>query len=134
MAELTIQQIEDAVMRGLRAGGLNELIDARAKDVFHREFATANAEKFEKTLGVNCMDPEAREATRKDMEYTRTRRLYAESERGVAEHETLRSLAKAINASAFHLSRIIITGVVIGFLALAVFGASQKGWIGEFMH
>jgi hypothetical protein len=35
------------------------------------------ADKFEKTLGVNCLDPEERVETRKDMEFLRSLRLGA---------------------------------------------------------
>jgi len=115
-------------MQGLRAGGLSELIDARAKEVFYKEFPIANSEKLEKTFGVNCLDAETRESTRKDMEWLRNRRQFYESEVGLAENLTLRSIARAVNTSSFHVSRILITLILIGLVTLVGIGASQNGW------
>jgi len=129
MAELTKQEITDAVMQGLREGGLTELIDARATAVFYREFPTSISEKLEKTFGINCMDAESREDTRKDMEWLRNRRAYAESDKGISEQDALRALAKAVNVGAFHLSRTIMLVLAVGIIALISLGASQTGWI-----
>ena len=129
MAELTKQEITDAVMQGLREGGITELIDARATAVFCKEFPLSISEKLEKTFGINCMDAESREDTRKDMEWLRNRRAYAESDKGISEQDALRTLAKAVNVGTFHLSRTIMLAMAIGFVVLISLGASQTGWV-----
>jgi hypothetical protein len=129
MAELTKQEITDAVMQGLREGGITELIDARATAVFYREFPTSISEKLEKTFGINCIDAESREDTRKDMEWLRNRRAYAESDKGISEQDALRALANTVTIGALHLSRTIMLAVAIGFVALISLGASQTGWV-----
>lgn len=79
--ELTKEVVKEAV-----AEVLVERVDPLIKKVI-LEMMT---DKFEKTLGVNCLDPDDRLETRKDMEFSRKERLYSETAEGKAERAYLK--------------------------------------------
>lgn len=81
-------------------------------------------DKFERTLGVDCTDHEAREETRKDMEFLRETRTWARSEQGVAELATFKRLMAVIDFAASSAVRGGVYLLLAGLLFLISIGAA----------
>ena len=81
-------------------------------------------DKFERTLGVDCTDHEAREETRKDMEFLRETREWARSEQGVASLATFKRLMGVIDFAASSAVRGIVYLLIAGALFMISIGAA----------
>ncbi len=81
-------------------------------------------DKFERTLGVDCTDHEAREETRKDMEFLRKVRNWAQTEDGDAAIATFKRLMKVVDFAASSAVRGITYLLLAGALFLITVGAA----------
>ena len=82
------------------------------------------ADKFERTLGVDCTDHEAREETRKDMEFLRIARTWAHSEEGKADISAFKRLMRVTNSAVSSAVKGIVYFLFAGALALIALGAA----------
>jgi hypothetical protein len=81
-------------------------------------------DKFERTLGVDCTDHDSREETRKDMEFLRKTRQWAQTDEGSASVATFKRLMKVVDFAASSAVRGIVYLLLAGSLFLITVGAA----------
>jgi hypothetical protein len=81
-------------------------------------------DKFERTFGVDCTDHDAREETRKDMEFVRKVRRWAETDDGTASLSAFKKLMKVVDFAASSAVRGLIYLFLAGAVTLIAVGAA----------
>jgi hypothetical protein len=81
-------------------------------------------DKFERTFGVDCTDHDSREETRKDMEFLRKTRQWAQTDEGAASVSTFKRLMKVVDFAASSAVRGITYLLLAGALFLITVGAA----------
>lgn len=156
MGELTKQDVEAALIKVLSDRALMEQTLSKVVEPLIVKVA---AHKLETTFGVNCHDPEDREETRKDMEWTRRKRVADEGDAGEWVREDLKFLRKArvhfeseegqaqlasavrlftvIDATAKGFARALVLMFITGVTIIVVIGLTSqqaiKKLLGAFM-
>jgi hypothetical protein len=81
-------------------------------------------DKFERTFGVDCTDHEAREETRKDMEFLRKIRNWAQTDEGDAAIVAFKRLMKVVDFAASSAVRGMLYFLLAGAVTLITIGAA----------
>lgn len=81
-------------------------------------------DKFERTFGVDCTDHEAREETRKDMEFLRKTRSWAQTDDGAAAIVAFRRLMKVVDFAASSFVRGVVYFLLAGAVTLVTIGVA----------
>ena len=123
----------DLTERDLAAikGTLEIVISERLESGLRRMVVDVATDKFEKTLGVNCLDPDDREKTRKDMVFLRGQREYYESSEGAACVVAGKQLARGVVAIQSDVGKFIRYALLALLVAILAFGATSTNVINK---
>lgn len=134
MTDLTKADVESALKNVLRD---RETLTPLVRDLV----LPIMTDKFEKTLGVDCTDHEAREEMRRnidflrytasrisiaDIDYLKKELDYAQSEQGKNAIQAFKRLMSAVDSAAFSVAKAIIVFAFLGFMALVAYGIVSK--------
>ncbi|MCC3246643.1 hypothetical protein LG047_15180 [Methylocystis sp. WRRC1] len=98
-------EMGDQITKETVKEAVSEVLVERVDPLIKKIILEMLTDKFEKTLGVNCMDPDDRLETRKDMEFARAERLHAMTKEGKAERAFLKTIGERPQAECDEIAK-----------------------------